>query len=229
MLHRAGNVDGEGDGCGLTVDIPREIWAEEVRRGGHAPSLALDPRFAVAHVFIPRGAGDVAAVKERARETMSRIGLRVLAERDDVVVTTALGPQAREEEPRLLAGRRADRGRARLLRADRPARGGARRARGLLLAPTRSSTRCSAPPSALGRLLPRPARRPRQDRGAARPQPLLHEHLARLQARAAVRRARPQRRDQHGRAPAPGGADARRAAAARRLRLAGPQRAPSRR
>ena len=99
MLHRAGNVDGEGDGCGLTVDIPREIWAEAVRSGGHAPSLALDPRFAVAHVFIPRGAGDVAAVKERARETMSRIGLRVLAERDHEVVTTALGPQAREEEP----------------------------------------------------------------------------------------------------------------------------------
>ena len=99
MLHRAGNVDGEGDGCGLTVDIPREIWAEAVRSGGHAPSLALDPRFAVAHVFIPRGAGDVAAVRERARETMSRIGLRVLAERDHEVMTTALGPQAREEEP----------------------------------------------------------------------------------------------------------------------------------
>ena len=30
MLHRAGNVDGEGDGCGVMVDIPRVIWAEEV-------------------------------------------------------------------------------------------------------------------------------------------------------------------------------------------------------
>jgi glutamate synthase domain-containing protein 1 len=28
MLHRAGNVDGEGDGCGMLVDIPRRIWAE---------------------------------------------------------------------------------------------------------------------------------------------------------------------------------------------------------
>jgi glutamate synthase (NADPH) large chain len=25
MLHRAGNVDGEGDGCGVLVDIPRKI------------------------------------------------------------------------------------------------------------------------------------------------------------------------------------------------------------
>src|SRR5690606_407202 len=39
MLHRAGNVDGEGDGCGLLVDIPRKIWAEEVRAGGHNPAL----------------------------------------------------------------------------------------------------------------------------------------------------------------------------------------------
>ncbi len=211
MLHRAGNVDGEGDGCGLTVDIPREIWAEAVRRDGHAPSLALDPRFAVAHVFIPRGAGDVAAVKERARETMSRIGLRVLSERDHEVVTTALGPQAREEEPVFwqVGGLIEDE------------RGCFELTVQLEEALDVHVASCSTPLGRLqgariavgaGRLLPRPARRPRQDGGAARPQPLLHEHLARLQARAAVRRARPQRRDQHRGAPAPGGADARRAA-----------------
>ena len=37
MLHRAGNVDGEGDGCGVLVDIPRKIWAEEVRAGRPQP------------------------------------------------------------------------------------------------------------------------------------------------------------------------------------------------
>ena len=50
MLHRAGNVDGEGDGCGVLIDIPREIWAEAVREGGHASKLALDEHFAVAHI-----------------------------------------------------------------------------------------------------------------------------------------------------------------------------------
>jgi glutamate synthase (NADPH/NADH) large chain len=54
MLHRAGNVDGEGDGCGILVDIPRRIWEEEVRAGGHNPALALDDAFAVAHIFIER-------------------------------------------------------------------------------------------------------------------------------------------------------------------------------
>ncbi len=98
MLHRAGNVDGEGDGCGVTVDIPRAIWQEEVRNGGHAPKLALDPAFAVAHVFVSRKA-DMAQITRKARQILNRSGLRVLAERLDQVDSTALGATAREEEP----------------------------------------------------------------------------------------------------------------------------------
>ena len=71
MLHRAGNVDGEGDGCGLLVDIPRKIWAEEVRAGGHDPSLALDDAFAVAHVFVERSQ-DLEKVQHDARELLGR-------------------------------------------------------------------------------------------------------------------------------------------------------------
>ena len=98
MLHRAGNVDGEGDGCGAMIDIPRLIWQEEVRAGGHAPRLALDPAFAVAHIFVSRAA-DFEQVKQRARQILHRNGLRVLAEREDRVSSAALGPTAREEEP----------------------------------------------------------------------------------------------------------------------------------
>jgi glutamate synthase (NADPH/NADH) large chain len=98
MLHRAGNVDGEGDGCGVTVDIPRAIWQEEVRNGGHAPKLALDAAFAVAHIFVSRKA-DMAQVTRATRQILNRGGLRVLAERLDQVDSTALGATAREEEP----------------------------------------------------------------------------------------------------------------------------------
>src|SRR5215213_9935103 len=84
MLHRAGNVDGEGDGCGLMLDIPRKIWAEEVRSGGHDPSLTLDDAFAVAHIFIERSQ-DVEKVKHDARELLAAGGFRVLAEREGVV------------------------------------------------------------------------------------------------------------------------------------------------
>jgi glutamate synthase (NADPH) large chain len=98
MLHRAGNVDGEGDGCGLLVDIPRKIWAEEVRRGGHDPSLTLDDAFAVAHIFIERSQ-DRERVRHDARELLGQGGFRILAERIGVVESPALGPTAREEEP----------------------------------------------------------------------------------------------------------------------------------
>ncbi|MBW8058966.1 MAG: glutamate synthase [Solirubrobacterales bacterium] len=98
MLHRAGNVDGEGDGCGVLLDIPRKIWAEEVRVGGHDPSLALGDAFAVAHVFVERPR-DRERVQHDARELLGRGGFRILAERIGVVDSTALGPTAREEEP----------------------------------------------------------------------------------------------------------------------------------
>jgi glutamate synthase (NADPH/NADH) large chain len=98
MLHRAGNVDGEGDGCGLLVDLPRKIWAEEVRAGGHDPSLTLDDAFAVAHIFIERSQ-DREKIQHDARELLARGGFRVLAERIGVVNSPALGPTAREEEP----------------------------------------------------------------------------------------------------------------------------------
>ena len=98
MLHRAGNVDGEGDGCGLLLDIPRKIWAEEVRSGGHDPSLTLDDAFAVAHIFIERPQ-DKERIQHDARELLGQGGFRILAERIGVVNSPALGPTAREEEP----------------------------------------------------------------------------------------------------------------------------------
>ncbi len=112
MLHRAGNVDGEGDGCGLLLDIPRKIWAEDVRSGGHDPSLTLDDAFAVAHVFIERSQ-DRERVRHDTRELLGRGGFRVLAERIGVVDSPALGPTAREEEPHFwqIAGLVADAGR----------------------------------------------------------------------------------------------------------------------
>ncbi len=98
MLHRAGNVDGEGDGCGLMLDLPRKIWAEEVRKDGHDPSLTLDDAFAVAHIFIERSQ-DREKVQHDARELLAEGGFRVLSERIGVTDSTALGPTAREEEP----------------------------------------------------------------------------------------------------------------------------------
>ena len=95
MLHRAGNVDGEGDGCGLLVDIPTKIWAEEVRAGGHNPSLALGDAFAVAHVFVERSQ-DLEKVRHGAREILGGAGFRSSRNGSALSIQPRLGqPRAR--------------------------------------------------------------------------------------------------------------------------------------
>src|SRR5918999_520356 len=51
MVHRSGSVDGEGDGSGLMVDLPRAMWRRRLEGDGCDPALADDPRFTVAHLF----------------------------------------------------------------------------------------------------------------------------------------------------------------------------------
>src|SRR5216117_2357809 len=53
LAHRSGSIDGEGDGSGVLTDIPREVWADALAASRVDPTLVLDRRFAVAHLFIP--------------------------------------------------------------------------------------------------------------------------------------------------------------------------------
>jgi glutamate synthase (NADPH/NADH) large chain len=92
LHHRSGTVDGEGDGAGVLTDIPRALWADRVG------DRAYDPRFGVAHVFVP-AAGD--EIEEQAvRRILERHGLRILAERHSGLDTSALGPRGRAGAPR---------------------------------------------------------------------------------------------------------------------------------
>ena len=207
MLHRAGNVDGEGDGCGILVDIPRKIWAEEVRSGGHNPALALDPAFAVAHVFIERSA-DVERARHDAREILGRGGFRILAERLGVVDSQALGATAREEEPHFwqVAGLLPDAKRRERLTFDLMI--ALETELGFHLASFSASTcvyKVMGAPRVLGEYYPDLRDERFEIDRLLRPQPLLDQHLAVVQARAAVHGPGPQRRDQHDRAAPPGG------------------------
>ncbi len=114
MAHRSGQIDGEGDGSGVLVDIPRALWSARLAEDGIAAS-ALHPRFAVAHLFVPADAGDAVYASVRSILTAHRI--RVLLERGDGTYPGALGPRGRREEPRFwqlalevhARGRRGDR------------------------------------------------------------------------------------------------------------------------
>src|SRR3954452_19244815 len=51
MVHRSGSVDGEGDGSGLLVDLPRPQWRRRLESEGLDAAAADDRRFTVAHIF----------------------------------------------------------------------------------------------------------------------------------------------------------------------------------
>ncbi|MCM2359917.1 MAG: glutamate synthase-related protein, partial [Geobacteraceae bacterium] len=100
MGHRAGEINGEGDGCGILTDIPRQLWAEILAGAGHPPGLADAPGFAVGHLLIDRA--DLArhpelqgAILRRSREA----GLEVLVERPAPVRSEVLASRARAAEP----------------------------------------------------------------------------------------------------------------------------------
>jgi glutamate synthase (NADPH/NADH) large chain len=98
LAHRSGCVDGEGDGAGVLVDIPRALWASRLEQGGRDPVNARQDRFAVAHLFVP---GTVDEAEEAAvRRILARHRVTVLLERAGVTTREALGPRGRTEEPR---------------------------------------------------------------------------------------------------------------------------------
>src|SRR5919106_915052 len=58
MGHRSGEVNGEGDGCGVLTDIPRLLWAQALEHEGKPGWLAEDRRFFVGHLMIPNTNSD---------------------------------------------------------------------------------------------------------------------------------------------------------------------------
>ena len=100
MGHRAGEINGEGDGCGILTDIPRAIWADVLSGAGLAPALADDPGFAVGHFLVEREhlarhPELLGAVADHIRAA----GIEVLAERPGQVRSEVLTPRARAGEP----------------------------------------------------------------------------------------------------------------------------------
>src|SRR5215216_4367276 len=90
MGHRSGEVNGEGDGCGVLTDIPRLLWAQALEQEGKPGWLAEDRRFFVGHLMIPTATTDfgmAATITNLLRET----GVDILLERPIQTRPQALG------------------------------------------------------------------------------------------------------------------------------------------
>ena len=98
MVHRSGSVDGEGDGSGLLIDIPRPHWSRRLAAHGLDPEIVHDPRFVVGHIFFESEQAAHDQV-ERLHEILAEHGFEVLWSSEGLVDRSALGPRAAETPP----------------------------------------------------------------------------------------------------------------------------------
>ena len=100
MGHRSGEVNGEGDGCGVLTDIPRLIWAQALEHEGKPGWLAEDRRFFVGHFMIPNTIADP-ATEATVINIFQEAGVDILLERPIQTRPQALGKMARLQAPQL--------------------------------------------------------------------------------------------------------------------------------
>ena len=98
MVHRSGSVDGEGDGSGLLIDIPRPQWSRRLAAHGLDPAIVDDARFVVGHVFFESEQAARDQV-ERVHQILAARGFELLWSNEGLVDRSALGPRAAETPP----------------------------------------------------------------------------------------------------------------------------------
>lgn len=100
MGHRSGDVQSEGDGCGVLTDIPRSLWAIALEEAGRPAWLSDDKRFFVGHLMIPNAPrAHVQQWQARALELVAESGADLLLERPGATRRQALGRLALAQEP----------------------------------------------------------------------------------------------------------------------------------
>ncbi|MEH7114072.1 glutamate synthase-related protein [Neobacillus niacini] len=98
MNHRAGFINGEGDGVGIHVDIPKALWKEKLQLAGIDPSHVDKESFAVGHVFISKKV-NWDSIKLELLQKLKKYNLEVIFETTQVTDSSALGPIAIQENP----------------------------------------------------------------------------------------------------------------------------------
>ncbi|WP_139892659.1 glutamate synthase-related protein [Bacillus sp. D386] len=98
MNHRAGFINGEGDGVGIHIDIPRQLWKEKLKNSGADTDLADHNHFVVGHFFIKREAEKQQTIEEIIKLANEK-DLKEIYVSDEAYSTDALGPIALQENP----------------------------------------------------------------------------------------------------------------------------------
>ncbi len=100
MGHRSGDIDGEGDGCGILCDLPRKVWAKRLEKEGLSRHLADSRSFFVGHFLLPCSiVKDEKSVLEKIRQIFKRESINILLEVKGNTRSEELGPRALAEAP----------------------------------------------------------------------------------------------------------------------------------
>jgi len=100
MGHRSGDINGEGDGCGICTDIPREIWSRRLSENRMSPYLAESRSFFVGHIMLPAEVKSEAdSIFSRLREIFAAADAGLLIENSGGTRDEELGPRARIDAP----------------------------------------------------------------------------------------------------------------------------------
>jgi glutamate synthase (NADPH) large chain len=101
MGHRSGEVNGEGDGCGVMTDIPRLLWSQALEQEGKPGWLAEDRRFFVGHLMIPNTETELSNLKLQVINMLKEKGIDLLLERPILTRPQVLGKMAGQQAPYL--------------------------------------------------------------------------------------------------------------------------------
>ncbi|NJB66878.1 glutamate synthase (NADPH/NADH) large chain [Desulfobaculum xiamenense] len=100
MAHRSGDINDEGDGCGIMTDIPREVWAARLEKAGLSRHLAESRGFFVGHFLLPHAIrSDADTIMSGIRATFAAKGIELLHEVVGATRDEELGPMAHAEAP----------------------------------------------------------------------------------------------------------------------------------
>ncbi|MDQ0220830.1 glutamate synthase [Peribacillus cavernae] len=98
MNHRAGFINGEGDGVGIHIDIPKSLWKQKLTEADIDSAAVDSDFFIVGHLFLSSKA-ETEALKKEVRNKLKQQGLTLLFETDKAYRSAALGPIAIQENP----------------------------------------------------------------------------------------------------------------------------------
>ena len=98
MNHRCGFINGEGDGAGIHIDIPRALWKKKLEEANVDQGLVDQDGFIVGHLFLSKKA-DANDLKIEVKEKLLQHGLSLIFETDKSYRSEALGPIAIQEDP----------------------------------------------------------------------------------------------------------------------------------